>query len=206
MIPSNARQGIAIVAVVAVAAVAIVALYGVVGGAGLPFGGQAGEPTATPTSTPSPSPSSSPTPEPTATPSPEVHTGYDQTTVTVVDGETGEELGRVEVAIADTRELMVTGLSETDVLPPDRGMLFVHDEPGEYTYVMRNMSFGIDIVFADADGTITVIHEAPEPGSDEDGASQGYTGEGQYVLEVTKGWMADHGVEEGDRLEFELPE
>ena len=203
MTPSNGRPAIAIVALVAVAVVAVVALYGVAGGVGLPFGGQAGEPTTTPTPSPSAPPTSTSTPDPSPTPYPEVHTEYDQTTVAVVDGETGEELGRVEVAIADTRELMVTGLSETDVLPPDRGMLFVHDEPGEYTYVMRNMSFGIDIAFVAPNGTITAIHEAPEPGPDEDGATQEYSGEGQYVLEVNEGWMADHGVEEGDRLEFD---
>ena len=130
-------------------------------------------------------------------------TGYEHVTVTAVDGETGEELGHVEAAVADTFSKRYVGLSETDELPADRGMLFVHDEPGEYTYVMRNMSFGIDIVFVAPNGTITTIHEAPEPGPDEDGASQEYSGQGQYVLEVNEGWMADHGVEEGDRLEVD---
>ena len=201
--PSNGRQTIAIVALLAVAVVAAVALYGVASGSGLPFGGQAGEPTPTSTTSPSASPSPTPTPEPTATSYPEVHTEYDQTTVAVVGGETGEELGTVEAAVADTFSTRYVGLSETDELPADRGMLFVHDEPDEYTYVMRNMSFGIDIVFIAPNGTITVIHEAPEPGPDEDGASQEYSGVGQYVLEVNEGWMADHGVEEGDRLEFD---
>ncbi len=129
---------------------------------------------------------------------------YEHTTVTVLDGETGEKLGSVEAAIADTFRQRYLGLSATDELPEDRGMLFVHDSPGEYTYVMRNMSFGIDIVFIDADGTITTIHEAPKPGPDEDGNDQEYPGEGQYVLEVNKGWMADRGVEVGDEVRFEL--
>ena len=132
-----------------------------------------------------------------------VHDGYEHTTVTVRDGETGEELGRVEAAIADTFDKRYLGLSATDELPADRGMLFIHDSPGGYTYVMRNMSFGIDIVFIDADGTITTIHEAPKPGPGEDGNDQRYPGEGKYILEVNRGWTADRGVEPGDEISFE---
>lgn len=130
--------------------------------------------------------------------------GYDHTTVRVVDAESGEELGQVEAAVADTFLKRYVGLSDTDRLPPDRGMLFVHDEPGEYTYVMRNMSFGLDVVFVAENRTITAIHHAPAPGPDEDGASQRYSGEGRYVLEVNRGWTTDHGVEVGDELRFEL--
>ena len=129
---------------------------------------------------------------------------YEHTTVTAVDGESGEELARLEAAVADSFSKRYVGLSETDRLPDDRGMLFVHDDVGERTYVMRNMSFGLDIVFVDSDGTITAIHEAPEPGPDEDGADQEYAGGGRYVLEVNRGWTDEHGVEVGDRIEFEL--
>ena len=129
---------------------------------------------------------------------------YDHVTVAAVDDETGEELGQVNAAVADSFSKRYVGLSETDRLPEDRGMLFVHDDVGERTYVMRNMSFGLDIVFVDADGTITAIHEAPEPGPDEDGADQEYAGESQYVLEVNRGWTGERGVEVGDRLVFEV--
>lgn len=128
---------------------------------------------------------------------------YEHTTVTVVDGETGAELGAVEAAVADTFSKRYLGLSGTERLPEDRGMLFVHDSPGEHTYVMRDMSFGIDIVYADGEGTVTTIHEAPAPGPGEDGSTQEYPGTGRYVLEVNEGWMADRGVEVGDGLRFE---
>lgn len=129
---------------------------------------------------------------------------YNHTEVAVYDDETGEELGRVNAAVADTFSKRYVGLSETDELPSDRGMLFIHDGYAERTYVMRNMSFGIDIVFVAPNGTITTIHEAPKPGPNEDGEEQRYSGQGQYVLEVNKGWMADHGIEDGDRIEFDL--
>ncbi|MEF8778461.1 MAG: DUF192 domain-containing protein [Natronomonas sp.] len=133
-----------------------------------------------------------------------IDTDYEHTTVTVMDNETGEELGQVEAAIADTRSKRYLGLSATDHLPENRGMLFVHGFSDDHTYVMREMSFGIDIVFIDADRVITTIHEAPEPGPGEDGNDQRYSGEARYVLEVNRGWTTDHGVEVGDEAAFEL--
>lgn len=83
-------------------------------------------------------------------------------------------------------------------------MLFVYDEVDDRTFVMRDMDFGIDIVYADDEGTITRIHHAPEPGPDEDGSNQPYPGRGQYVLEVVLDWTTERGVTEGDLLDFEL--
>ncbi|MCU4926858.1 DUF192 domain-containing protein [Halobacteria archaeon AArc-dxtr1] len=132
-----------------------------------------------------------------------VHDEYETTDVRVLSAE-GDELGSVTAAIADTPHLRRTGLSETPSLPVDRGMLFVYGESGQRTFVMREMDFGIDIVYADADGTITEIHHAPEPEPDEDGADQRYPGTGQYVLEVGYEWTADRDIEAGDVLSFEL--
>lgn len=128
---------------------------------------------------------------------------YDHATVTVVDDATGEELGAVEAAVADGFRKRYVGLSNTDELPPDRGMLFVHDDADRRTYVMRNMDFGLDIVFIAENGTITTVHEAPAPGPEEDGGDQQYSGEGKYVLEVNRGWSADRGVGEGDLVAIE---
>ncbi|ELY79523.1 DUF192 domain-containing protein [Natrinema gari] len=136
---------------------------------------------------------------------PTVHADYETTAVRVV-GTDGDELGKVTAAIADTDDLQYLGLSDTDELPPDRGMLFVYGSVADRSFVMREMDFGIDIVYADADGTITGIHHAPAPGPDENGNDQHYPGRGQYVLEVTYEWTSDHGVSEGDVLEFDLEE
>lgn len=153
------------------------------------------------TATAEPADSTQTTAESTATEP--LHAGYE---TTVVDARTpdGTLHGSVTAAIADTPELRYTGLSDTESLPTDRGMLFVYDEVGDHTYVMREMSFGIDIVYADDEGVITGIHHAPAPGPNEDGNDQEYPGRGQYVLEVVYDWTTDHGVEVGDRLEFEM--
>lgn len=125
--------------------------------------------------------------------------GYETTTVEAVDGETGESLATAEVRVANTLIKRYVGLSATETLDDDEGMLFVHDEPGEYAYVMRDMAFGIDILFIGSDGTVTAIHEA-EP---ESPPLTEYRGTGQYVLEVPQGWSERYGVEPGDQIRFD---
>jgi uncharacterized membrane protein (UPF0127 family) len=170
--------------------------------------GAAATPTETPVDTPTETPGNTPTPEETPAETPQetpvaVHEGYETTEVTVRSSD-GEVLGGVTAAIADTHDLRYLGLSDTESLPEDRGMLFVYDEVQELTYVMREMDFPIDIVYADDEGVITSIHHARAPGPDEDGNDLQYPGRGQYVLEVNQHWTTERGVEGGDVLEFEL--
>jgi hypothetical protein len=124
---------------------------------------------------------------------------YERTTVAVYD-EDGTRLGRVDARVADTWRERYVGLSATDRLAPDEGMLFTFEASSDRTFVMRGMDFGIDIVYVASDGTITSIHHAPEPPEGTDGSDQRYPGTGQYVLEVNRGWTTDHGVEVGDRV------
>ncbi|MFB6233277.1 MAG: DUF192 domain-containing protein [Haloarculaceae archaeon] len=131
-----------------------------------------------------------------------IHPGYGTTEVRVHSPE-GQRLGAVTAAVADTPSLRYRGLSDTGSLPADRGMLFVYESVDVRAFVMREMEFGIDIVFADDRRTITTIHHAPAPGPGEDGADQRYAGRGQYVLEVPLGWTTDRGIEPGDVLAFE---
>lgn|GEM_PF-237558 len=122
------------------------------------------------------------------------------TTVTVLD-RNGTALGTVHVRVADTVGERYTGLSNTDSLGPNEGMLFVHDAEGEYAYVMRDMAFPIDIVYVDSNRTITAIHHAET----ESRPYTEYRGTGQYVLEVPYEWTTEHGVAVGDRLRIEEP-
>jgi uncharacterized membrane protein (UPF0127 family) len=129
---------------------------------------------------------------------------YDATPVEVRTAD-GDRLGTVTAAIAETGDQRFLGLSDAETLPEDAGLLFVFPAEREsLTFVMREMDFGIDIVYADSEGTITRIHNAPEPGPNEDGSEQRYPGSGRYVLEVPYKWTDNHGVEAGDVLAFEL--
>lgn len=121
---------------------------------------------------------------------------YNWTTVDVRTGN-GTALATVEVRIADTREKRYTGLSDTASLPPGEGMLFVHDDEGRYTYVMRRMDFPLDIVFVSAEGEITGVQHAPVP-EEVPGGNGEFPGRGKYVLEVDRGWANATGAGPGD--------
>ncbi|APX97253.1 DUF192 domain-containing protein [Natronorubrum daqingense] len=127
----------------------------------------------------------------------------DRADVQLIDGDDGDELATVDAEVADTASERYTGLSDHDSLEDDSGMLFVHSDEGERTYVMRDMDFGIDIIFVDADGEITSIETAPEPEADEAGEDHEYTGHAQWVLEVPEGYADEHGIEAGDEIEIE---
>ncbi len=141
--------------------------------------------------------------------------GPDEGEVRVFDGEGDEKSTAdgdgnrtpkavVDVAVADSGVERYTGLSDHDSLEPGNGMLFVHDEEREQTYVMRGMDFDIDIVFIDADREITTIHHARAPGPDEDGEELRYTGRGKWVLEVPRGYANATGIEVGDEVDIDL--
>ena len=123
---------------------------------------------------------------------------YGTTTVTIAD-ENGTELATVDVRLAETRDQRRIGLSRTDSLDNGTGMLFVHSSTGTHQYHMRNMTIGLDIVFIDSNGTITAIRDAPRPAV---GGTGPYSGSGQYVLEVPRGWMHAVGATVGDTVEI----
>ena len=120
---------------------------------------------------------------------------YERTTVAASD-RNGTRLATVGVRVADTSDRRYTGLSDTDSLAPDEGMWFVHPEEGRQAYVMRGMSFPLDIIFVDANGTVTrVVH------ADVEGTDAPYEARAKYVLEVNRGWANRTGLEAGDRVE-----
>jgi len=125
---------------------------------------------------------------------------YETATVTLSDAN-GTDLATVTVRIADTDRKRYVGLSETAGLDPGEGMLFVHDGERRQAYVMRNMSFALDIVFVAANGTVTTVHTAPVP---PDGVSGGdltrYRGRAKYVLEVPRGYANATGLDDGDTV------
>lgn len=124
----------------------------------------------------------------------------DRPTVTVRDAN-GTTLATVRVRLADTDEERRVGLSETASLDRGEGMLFVHDGEGRHTYWMRNMSFPLDIVFVDANGTVTAVRHAAVPPEDAALSElRRYRGRGKWVLEVPRGWANETGVDPGDEV------
>jgi len=122
------------------------------------------------------------------------YASYETTTVTVTSTD-DQERGTVTAAAARSAPRRELGLSTTG------GMLFVYEEAGTHQYDTQDMAFGLDLVYADSDRTITAIRDAPAPA---DGEATTYAGEGKYMLAVTAEWTEKNGVAVGDTLEFSL--
>lgn len=102
---------------------------------------------------------------------------------------------RFRVEVADTPASRAQGLMFVRQMPQMSGMMFVYERPESVSFWMENTPIPLDMIFADATGTIQRVHaeaipfdRTPIPG-----------GEGiQYVLEINGGLAADFGIDAGD--------
>ncbi|WP_295077347.1 DUF192 domain-containing protein [Tabrizicola sp.] len=109
--------------------------------------------------------------------------------------EGGKESFAVEVA--DDGEERAQGLMFRTELAPASGMLFVYEMPRRVSFWMKNTLIPLDMVFADASGTVTRVHSGAVPGdlTPIDG------GEGvQFVLEINAGLASKLGIGPGTVL------
>ncbi|ELZ30330.1 hypothetical protein C475_01307 [Halosimplex carlsbadense 2-9-1] len=126
--------------------------------------------------------------------------GYERTAVFFSDGD-GAELGTARVRIADTDAKRYVGLSRTESLREGEGMLFVHPCEQSVSYVMREMSFPLDIVFVDEDRTVTDVYHAELPADGlADSELERYDGRAKYVLELPYQYTSERGIGVGDRI------
>lgn len=106
--------------------------------------------------------------------------------------EGGRESFAVEVA--DDGEERAQGLMFRTELAAASGMLFVYEAPRRVSFWMKNTLIPLDMIFADATGTVTRVHAGAVPGdlTPIDG------GEGvQFVLEINAGRAEKLGIASG---------
>lgn len=109
--------------------------------------------------------------------------------------EGGRESFAVEVA--DDGDERAQGLMFRTALAPASGMLFVYNGPTHPKFWMKNTLIPLDMIFADATGTVTRVHADAVPGdlTPIDG------GEGvQFVLEINAGLAGKLGLVPGAQL------
>lgn len=136
-----------------------------------------------------------------------MHTGFlpvptgehEQRTVQISDCD-GTAHGTVTVDVADSFSQRYVGLSRTDSLAPNEGMLLVYGSEDSREIGMRNMDFGLDVLFIGSDGRVTDITtlDAPDSTVEYYLTYDSATGVAQYVLEVDAGWADANGVSPGD--------
>ena len=70
----------------------------------------------------------------------------------------------LSVEVADDTAERARGLMFRTELGPASGMLFVYDSPRQPNFWMKNTLIPLDMIFADASGTVTRVHSNAVPG------------------------------------------
>lgn len=110
---------------------------------------------------------------------------------------------KFQVEIADTDTEKQIGLSKTESLPENEGMLFLFDAPDYYSFWMRDMKFPIDIIFINGNKVTTVISNALPP-SETNGSLPTFQPreKSDKVLEVNAGIAKKYNITEGSVIDI----
>ena len=115
--------------------------------------------------------------------------------------ETDEGPLGIRAEVAETMEEKMTGLMYRETLPYYHGMLFVFDEPLIAAFWMKNVEFPLDLVYIGKDWRIKQIEHLAMPCEQEPCEHYYSDMEVSYVLEVNGGFMEEHGLYPGARIE-----
>lgn len=101
---------------------------------------------------------------------------------------------RFTVEVADDAAERARGLMFRESMPSAAGMLFVYPKAGPVTFWMQNTLIPLDMVFADAAGTVVGVHANAVP-LDTTQIAGGPSV--QFVLEINGGLAAAMGIAPG---------
>ncbi|MFA5840754.1 MAG: DUF192 domain-containing protein [Candidatus Paceibacterota bacterium] len=92
------------------------------------------------------------------------------------------------------------GLSGRSELRENEGMLFVFEQPGKYSFWMKDMKFPLDIIWIGEDMNVIYIQKNASPES----YPESFVSEknAKYVLEVFAGFADKNNLKEGDKVEY----
>lgn len=96
------------------------------------------------------------------------------------------------------------GMMFRDSLERGRGMLFIHEKPGTYSYWMYNVKIPLDMIWMDRDHRVVEIAANAQPCKTKASQCPTYGGHQQalYVLELGGGEAQRLHLREGQTLEF----
>jgi len=109
----------------------------------------------------------------------------------------------IHIAIADTALERGQGLGGRELMAAGQGMLFVFGESKRWRIWMKDMNFGIDILWLDESGRVVDIREYvyPDTYSEYDPLQREVfepQESARYILEVIAGFSGANGIRVGD--------
>ena len=108
----------------------------------------------------------------------------------------------VNVEIRDTPEERTLGLMFRESLDEKAGMLFIFEQPGEYSFWMKNMKISIDMIFLNENKEIVTIHENVPPCITEECELYRPAAPVIYVIETKAGFSDIHNLEVGQKVDI----
>ncbi len=111
---------------------------------------------------------------------------------------------KILTEIKANNEDRAQGMMFRDSLAADRGMLFVHERPGQFGYWMFNCRIPLDIIWLDSGKTVVEMSPDTPPCKTDAAQCPSYGGKAtsQFVVELQAGSIARHGLKVGDKIDF----
>ena len=108
----------------------------------------------------------------------------------------------IELQIADEPLERNLGLMSQEKLPYNKGMLFIYEESGNYSFWMYKMQFALDIIWFDEKGTVVHIEQDVPPCKTEPEYCKLYDPQQDalYVFEATAGFVDMFGIDKDSRF------
>jgi uncharacterized membrane protein (UPF0127 family) len=110
---------------------------------------------------------------------------------------------KVSLAIASNDELRIKGLSGSEKLNENEGMLFLFDKPSKEGFWMNEMKYAIDIIWLDSNSSVVHIEKNLEP-------CKIFLGcpvydpqvDSLYVIELSTGFVDRHSIKNGTIIDL----
>ncbi|PLS80582.1 hypothetical protein CYG49_04920 [Candidatus Saccharibacteria bacterium] len=109
----------------------------------------------------------------------------------------------IALDVADTADEREKGLSGTAQLQSNRGLLFVFEDTGYWSFWMKDMNYSIDIIWFNESRRVIHLEEKVSPNT--------YPRQfvpntpAKYVLEIPAGRAKEYDIKLGDQATFYLP-
>ena len=115
----------------------------------------------------------------------------------------GQVRSQLDIEIADTPRRRELGLMYRRSMPDTVGMLFVFEQQQQQAFWMKNTFISLDILYINNQNQVVSITPRTVPLTETSVPSKQPA---IYVLEVIGGYCEQHGIQEGDLMEYKRTE
>lgn len=109
----------------------------------------------------------------------------------------------IKLTVARTAEEKEIGLSKTNSISENEGMIFLFEKPDYYSFWMKDMKFPIDIIYINGEEIVTIEKNVQPPTKGKSPTIYTSTKPSDKVLEIQAGLSEKYNLKKGDRIKYE---